>query len=193
MAKKVFIIHGWEGFPEECWFIWLKDELEKRGYQAFVPQMPNTDEPKIEEWVGFLKKLVKPDEETYFVAHSIGCQAVMRYLESLPAKIKIGGALFVGPWFTLTEETSYETKEDKEIAKPWIETPIDFKKVKKHTTNFSAIFSDNDPFVPLSDSDLFKERLGTKITILHNKHHMGAEANMKEFPEVLKEFLKLAK
>ena len=29
--KKVFIIHGWEGYPEEGWFPWLKKELESRG------------------------------------------------------------------------------------------------------------------------------------------------------------------
>jgi hypothetical protein len=28
-AKRVFIIHGWEGYPEEGWFPWLKKELEK--------------------------------------------------------------------------------------------------------------------------------------------------------------------
>ena len=192
--KRVFIIHGWAGFPEECWFIWLKDELEKKGFKAFVPQMPNADEPKIKEWVGFLKKIVKsPDKETYFVAHSIGSQAVIRYLESLPTDVKIGGALLVGPWFSLIEETSYEDELDKKTAKPWLETPIDFEKVKKHTNNFSAIFSDNDQFVPLSDSKLFKKRLNAKIIILHNKKHMGADANLKKFPEALKKFLELSK
>ena len=33
------------------------------------------------------------DENTYFVGHSIGCQAIMRYLESVDVK-KIGGVLF---------------------------------------------------------------------------------------------------
>ena len=27
--KRVFIIHGWDGYPEEGWFPWLKEELEK--------------------------------------------------------------------------------------------------------------------------------------------------------------------
>jgi esterase/lipase len=35
--KKVFIIHGWDGYPEEGWFPWLKKELEKKGFSVFVP------------------------------------------------------------------------------------------------------------------------------------------------------------
>lgn len=190
--KRFFIIHGWSGYPEECWFMWLKKELEKKGFEAYVPQMPNAGEPKIEEWVSFLSELVEnPDGETYFVAHSIGCQTVMRYLERLPEEKKIGGTLFVGGWFNLIEETSYDVEEDREVARPWIETPIDFEKVRIRTDNILAIFSDNDQFVPLSDSDLFKQRLNAKIIILNNKKHMGADAGLTEFPEVLDNLMEM--
>jgi len=37
MAKRVFIIHGWDGYLEEGWFPWLKRELEAAGFAAFVP------------------------------------------------------------------------------------------------------------------------------------------------------------
>jgi len=29
--KRVFIIHGWGGNPEEGWLPWLKKELEAKG------------------------------------------------------------------------------------------------------------------------------------------------------------------
>ena len=28
--QRVFIIHGWDGYPEEGWFPWLKKELEAK-------------------------------------------------------------------------------------------------------------------------------------------------------------------
>ena len=28
--KRAFIIHGWDGYPAEGWFPWLKRELEKK-------------------------------------------------------------------------------------------------------------------------------------------------------------------
>lgn len=188
MAKKVFVIHGWCGNPSEAWFPWLKKELEKRKFHVEVPAMPDTDNPSIETWVPFLKEEVKaPDKGTYFVGHSIGCQAILRYLADIDTKV--GGAVFVAGWFTLT---NLETDEEWETAKPWIETPIDFGKVRKCLPKCSAIFSDSDPFVPLDNSSVFKEKLGAKIIIEKQKGHFTGEDNVKELPSVLKELLEIA-
>ncbi len=39
--KRVFIVHGWDGHPDEQWFPWLKQSLEEKGYCVEVPQMPD--------------------------------------------------------------------------------------------------------------------------------------------------------
>ncbi|MDP2641835.1 MAG: alpha/beta hydrolase [bacterium] len=67
--KRVFIIHGWEGNPEEGWFPWAKKELEKKGFEVNVPSMPDVDgNPEIESRVNFIKELVgTPDESTYTI------------------------------------------------------------------------------------------------------------------------------
>jgi len=182
--KQVYLIHGWGGGPEsESWFPWIKKELEKKGFKIHIPTMPNPNYPKIKEWVGFLEKNIKSvDKNTYFIGHSIGCQTIMRYLERLPKKNKIAGCVFIAGWFNLLE-TAYENpEEEKLIAKPWFETPINFEKIKQHTDNFLAIFSDNDPCVPLSDSKLFEERLNSKIIIKHNEVHFN---ETKQIPEVI--------
>src|SRR3989344_3597771 len=180
--EKAILIHGWEGNPRNCWFPWLKKELEKKNFKVVVPKMPNSDEPKINLWISKLKDVVDfPDEETYFVGHSIGCQAIMRYLETLPEKTKIGGIVFVAGFFNLP---FLETKEEKEIAKPWLNNRINTDKIKMLTKNIVAIFSDDDQDVPLSDSKLFKERLNAKIIIEHNKGHFSDDAGIKELPVV---------
>ncbi|KKQ37224.1 MAG: hypothetical protein US53_C0024G0012, partial [Candidatus Woesebacteria bacterium GW2011_GWA1_37_7] len=51
--------------------------------------------PKIKEWVPFLQEnMSNPDEETHFVGHSIGCQTILRYLETLSEKTKVGMEFF---------------------------------------------------------------------------------------------------
>ncbi|MFA5887673.1 MAG: alpha/beta hydrolase [Candidatus Nanoarchaeia archaeon] len=189
MPKQVFIIHGWGGNPEEGWFPWLKKELEKKRFHVEIPHMPDTDNPKIESWVSFLKKTIKnPDKDTYFVGHSIGCQTILRYLQGINAKI--GGTVFVAGWITLK---GLETDEEWAIAKPWIETPIDFGKVKKSMNKCAAIFSGNDPFVPIDNSNVFKENLGAKIIIEKQKGHFSGSDNVKELPSALKELLDMMK
>jgi len=58
MLKKAFLIHGWEGYPEEGWRPWLKNKLEKEGFSVFVPAMPDTKYPKMDVWLKHLAKIV---------------------------------------------------------------------------------------------------------------------------------------
>lgn len=181
--KKVVIVHGWEGNPENCWFPWLKSELEKRNFKVIIPEMPNTDEPEIESWVEKLKEISgNVDEDTYFIGHSIGCQAIMRYLETLPENTKLGKVIFVAGFFNLP---NLETEEERIIAKPWLEDNIDTEKIRNIPKEIIAIFSDNDPEVPLSDKELFEEELNAKIIISHGKGHFSDDDGIKELPEVL--------
>jgi hypothetical protein len=187
--RSIYLIHGWGGSPEsEKWFKWLNEECRKRNYNLIIPKMPNPDSPKINEWIGFLKKNVKNiDNETYFIGHSVGCQAVMRYLETLNPSVKIKGAVFIAPWMELDKNTIEEEGEESvRIAKPWMETPINFFKIKEHTDNFLCILSDNDPYVPLTNKKFFEEKLGAKIIIKHNEEHFNDTKEIKEIMEFIK-------
>ncbi|VVB73765.1 Serine hydrolase [uncultured archaeon] len=191
MPKRVFIIHGWEGYPEEGWFPWLKKELEAKGYIVEVPSMPESEAPDIGKWVSFLAGVVKKaDKDTFFVGHSIGCQAVLRYLQTVDAKI--GGAVFVAGWVSLTPMAT-RTKEERKIVKPWFETPIDFDRIRKTTRNFVAVFSNNDPYVPLENAETYKNRLGARIIIEKDKGHFSGSDEVTKLPVVLKELLGMAK
>ena len=192
MQKRVFIIHGWDGYPEEGIFPWLKKELQNRGLTVFNPAMPDPLNPKIETWVQFLNDQVgAPDEDTIFFGHSIGAQTILRYLESLPDNSKIGGAVFLAGWINLTDE-AYETDEDALIAKPWIENRLNWDKIKSHANNFIGIFSDSDPLVPISDAKIFENNLGAKIIIEHDKGHFSGSDEVKELPSALESVLEIA-
>lgn len=190
--KRVFIIHGWDGYPEEGWFPWLKKELEMRGFEVFVPKMPDAEKPRIYNWVPKLTELVgMAIENTYFVGHSMGCQTIVRYLETLQENVKVGGAVFVAGFFKhLTDEDDIDTQETR---KHWLETPINFEKIKSHLPKSIAIFSDNDPFVPLDNQDDFRNRLGSKIIIDESKkgHFSGPNDRVIELPVVLESVLSL--
>ena len=183
--KKVYLIHGWGGKGEGGWFDWLKQELPKKGFEVESFDMPNTWQPKIEDWVGFLEEKINfddIDEETYFVGHSIGCQTIMRFLEKLHKHKKIGGCVFVAGWFDLI---GLEQKE-MEIAHPWINSEIHFERILDHCNNFLAIFSDDDPYVHEDEMQKFEENLGAKIILKKGKSHFENEEKISEILEFVK-------
>lgn len=182
-GKYAFIIHGWDGYPEEGWFPWLKAELEKRESTVEIPSMPHPAEPTINDWVGHLAKLVgEPNENIYLIGHSLGCQTILRYLATLEGK-KVGGAVLVAGFFELVP---LGTKEEKAIAKPWLTTPINFSKVKAAINNITVILSDNDEWVPLErNKEIFEQRLSPKIIVEHGRGHFSGSSGIKELPAAL--------
>jgi predicted alpha/beta hydrolase family esterase len=186
--KTVYLIHRWSGGPDADWRIWIGKELRKLGFEVVAPLMPDHDMPVIEKWVGEIADVVKiPSKETYFIGHSIGCQAILRYLETV--KEEIGGAVFVSGWIKLE---NLEDPETREIAEPWIKIPINFSKVRKNLPKSTLIISDNDPYDCFEENkEFFEEKIGSKVVVLHNAGHITEENGFVELPILLEEFKKL--
>jgi predicted alpha/beta hydrolase family esterase len=51
MKQKVIICHAYNTHHYELWYGWLKDNLEKHGYDVEVLNFPNISSPKEVEWV----------------------------------------------------------------------------------------------------------------------------------------------
>ena len=191
-TNKIYIVHCWDGTKEDGWYPWLDKELSNDDNMVYRFNMPNTNIPKIDEWVSFLDKQVDElDENTYFIGHSIGCQTIMRYLQTKDI-CKIGGILFVAPWldllyYAISDEESYNT------AKPWLTENIDFEKIKKFTNNINCIFSDDDYFVSLEQKDKFEKLLNANTVVVSGKGHISQEDNVYELKEILDECKKMIK
>lgn len=182
--KKVYIIHSWEGTSKLFWIPELAEYLNSLGYEVIAPDMPNTDEPVIEEWVRHLSDIAKDiNEETVFVGHSIGCQTIMRFLAEQDKKIN--KCIFVAGWFDLI---NLEDEESEEIARPWIETPIDFKKVKTNIKDILVILGGKDEWVVADKTKFqFEENLDARVKIIKDYGHMdGSLDKLPELEKILK-------
>ncbi|MDO8565798.1 MAG: alpha/beta hydrolase [Candidatus Moranbacteria bacterium] len=189
--KRIFIVHGWAGYPEEGWFPWLKKELETRGFIVVVPQLPDPENPRIEGWVAQLAETVGvPDKDCFFVGHSIGCPTIAHYLESLPDGVTVGGAVFVAGFFRKLTNLEGDAAT-QETAKLWLEAPLDLEKVKSHLAKSVAIFSDNDPYVPLDNQDDFCDKLGSEIIVEHKQGHFSGSTGTTALPIALESVLKI--
>lgn len=187
--KRVVIVHCWEGYPEYCWYPYVKKELESRGFSVQIPAMPDTAEPKLEAWLPALRTAAgQADEELYLIGHSLGCATIMRYLESLSGGVQVGGVVFVA---------GFNNNVGYEEVQSFFETPIDLGKVRASVKNgIVAIHSDDDPHVDLAYSVVFRDKLGAEVIIKPGaKHFSGAiegEASCTELPEVVESIEKIS-
>lgn len=189
MRRRAFIIHGYQGYPEEAWFPWMKRELEKAGYEAALPWMPNPDHAVISEWIGFISGLVgEPDVGTVLIGHSIGGQAVLRYLEGLGATGKaVGITVLVATNFPARPlPGAPEKKIDDKVLVPWFTTGVDPALVSKAAGRCTLILSDNDPYMSLDEARSgFETGIRPRIVIEHGKGHMNDESGITELPSAL--------
>lgn len=182
--KKIYLVHCWDGTSSDGWYPWLEEKINDQNIKLIKFDMPNTANPKIEEWVDYLNSKVDLlNEETYFIGHSIGCQTILRYLETKEITM-IGGILFVAPWLDLLPE-AIEDEDSYNTAQPWINTPIDFEKVKQFTNNISCIFSYNDYFVSIEQEKEFRNKLNANIIIVNNKGHISQDDDVNDLQEIL--------
>ena len=182
---KVVIIHGYGGEPMHGFRPWLKAELEAHGFEVSVPAMPTPDAPRVDEWVAAIAREVGgAGEDCMLVGHSLGCIAILRYLER--AEKKVAGAVLVAGF-------AGKLGGEFSILDNFFAPRLDFARVKKACPKFIAIFSDNDPYVPVSQEKIFREKLGAKTLVLHARGHFSSSEGTTELPEALEAILKLSR
>ena len=188
--NKIYLVHCWEGTKDDGWYPWIDKKISNENNKVIRFNMPNTENPKIEEWIPELNNQVENiDENTYFIGHSIGCQTILRYLETTDVD-KIGGILFVAPWLDLLPEAIAD-EESYNTAQPWLNTSINFDKIKNVTDNITCVFSDDDYFVSIDQKDKFRKLLNAKTIVVSGKGHISAEDGVNELSEIYDKTLEM--
>lgn len=184
---RIFLIHGWGGNPNIDWFPRAKKKLELKGYEVIVPEMPEPDYPKIRPWVNKLNEVIgEARKDDIFVGHSIGCQAIERYLQTLPDDTKVDKVILIAPWIVLTSNTFEEMGENEEVVKSWYHELIDYEKIK-NMAKWTAVFSDDDPFVNYEDNyKVYKDKLNAEIILKNKQGHFAQEQGIADVPFLYK-------
>ncbi len=182
--KRVFIIHGYDATPDDNWFPWLKKELETKGFDVAVPQMPDTANPTLSKWLPHLQQTVgECDEGTFLVGHSLGTITILRFLEALPEDQRAGGIVLVGGF---SESLGFKP------LSTFTEKPLDYEKVKRSAGQVVAIHSTDDESVPYRFGEIIRDKLGAELITLHGLGHINWRSKCFELPEALAAILKMA-
>ena len=164
---------------------WLDAELSARGFTVWRLPMPHSETPTIDDWVGALSDAVgTPDTDTHFIGHSIGVQTIIRYLALRPDHDRVGRVVCVAGWLERGSLTGLEPDEIP-VAKPWVETPVDWERVRMVAGPITAILSDDDPVVVPDNERRFRELLGARVVMEHGKGHFSEDSGVTELPSAL--------
>lgn len=178
--KNALILHGTNATSQSNWFPWLKEQLQDREWNVWVPDLPQPEKPSIERYNQFLlaNKDWQYNQETFLVGHSSGSVATLGLLQDLPAPVVVDTCILVGAF-----QGDLGRKDLKELQKQ----PFDFEVLKSKAKRYIFIHSDNDPHCPfLGAKDLCDKLEGTMIWV-KGGGHFNTETDEKytEFPLVL--------
>lgn len=172
MSRSLVMVPRWAGRPDTDFYIWLEEQLREPP-AAFDTihrlDMPQPAAPTIDGWVSALGAAVGPvpAPSTVFLGHSVGCQAILRYLAALPPGHTVEGALFVAGWFEV--DTPWDT------LRPWLDTPIDLERARAALRRCVVLLSDADPFTSdwRRNSRLWEERMGAEVVLAPGARHFN--------------------
>ena len=173
----IFIIHGTEGYPEENWFPWLKEELEKIDCNVTIPHFPTPKNQTLKNWLNVLEKhKEKLNKDTIVIGHSLGVSFLLNVIEKKPVKCAFLIAGFIG-------KIGHEF--DKNMA-TFAQKKFDWEKIKKNCKRFYILQSDNDPYVKLEKGEELAKNLDTDIILVKNAGHFNESAGYTKFNLLLK-------
>jgi uncharacterized protein len=187
MAKKqILIIHGGNTFAKQSDYIdYLKNtEIDKSrlystidwkqtisdrlgdNYEVLNPRMPNASYARYDEWKIYFEALTKVlENNVILIGHSLGGIFLAKYLSEnkFPKKID---ALFL---LAAPYEKNGESLGDFKLG-----TNLD--KVNKQVKKIYILHSEDDPVVPMTDSDKYISALpSAELVVFEDKGHFNTE------------------
>lgn len=179
---KIYLIHGYTASPKSNWFPNFKKTLENEHIEISILHMPNSQNPKLDEWVEHMDKSIKEyDENTIFIGHSLGCVTILNFLNNkLPQQIK---GLFLVSGFI----------EDSPIPEllEFVKPKLNYNKLTSLTKNNVVISAKDDDIINYKYSQFLAEKLTSKFILLNQGKHFIDRDNFTEFPLLIEAIKKI--
>lgn len=175
------LLHGSFGRPFVNWFPYLRNEIEKRDYVVYTPDLPTgVGYQNYENWSRVLEAYISSgiiNENTVIYAHSIAPIFVCKFL--VDHNIRVKRLVFVcgfNNYFGINEEY------DKVNYTMYFEN---LKDVKDLAEEIICFYSKNDPYVKYESEKEFADIIATKQIVIDDGGHLNAESGYTEFKELL--------
>lgn len=172
VSPSLIVVPRWGGSSRSDFYPWLQTQVAGWWWfgRVHVCDLPDPGTPRLDTWPpAIIEALGASTEETVVLGHSVGCQALLHALASLPTGARVAGMLAVAGWWTV--DRPWPT------IVPWIEQGPDLQRVRAVCPRVSVLLSDDDPFTAdaASNAALWRERLAAEVTVVPGAKHFNGE------------------
>ncbi len=180
--KKVVILHGTDGSPNENWFPWLRKELVARGYDVWVPHLPENHTPNRKLYNDFLFNSGWDFTDNVIVGHSSGAVSILNLLEDDRCPPITTGVL-VGSWSHM-DDTDLDKKQ---FAQLFPSPGFNFDLIKRKAAKLLFIHGDNDPYCPLDQAEWLVKQTDSEIVVIPGGQHfsISLDVSYSKFPKLI--------
>jgi len=164
--KNAILLHGTSCSPESYWFPSIRHYLEGKGYNVWVPQLPDSDVPDLKKQLPYVLNDGKFNEHTVIIGHSAGGPLTLSVLESID--IKINKAILVAGYA--------RPKGDSPKPEPILQKKYNWEKIRRNVKDIIFINSNNDPWgCDDREGRYMFDHLGGTLIVRNGEGHMGSD------------------
>lgn len=186
--KKALILHGWWGNSKENWFPWIEKQLEKKGYEVIIPDLPNSNYPVIEEHLEVIKNTGLTGGDL-LIGHSGWCKLWLQHIEQ--NDLQWLSVIFVAPTYNDIADELWETiLWDAFVSlSNYNNTILNFFKLNRALNAYVVMLSDDDPYInSFSAKQYYGQLDNLSFVDLSWRGHFNTDAWVTELPEI-KEYM----
>lgn len=166
--KSALILHGTSSSPSGNWFHWVEKFMSDRGYDVWLPQLPESETPNINTYNAFLlsNNQFHFNEETVLIGHSSGAVEILSLLQHLPEDVVVGEVYLV---------SAFKDSLGWDALKGLFIEPYDFELIKTKARSITFLHSDDDPYVPSEHARYLSEKLEARLLVFAGQGHFNLE------------------
>jgi predicted alpha/beta hydrolase family esterase len=137
--KTAFIFHGTGADPGMHWFPWLKDELEERDLEVFIPEFPTPEGQSRENWLKVFREYGELlDEDTILIGHSTGAVFAVDVLQEYDTEV--AGCFLVAGFTGALGSERFDP-----LNETFAERDFDWASLRSKADQFYLYHSEDDP------------------------------------------------
>lgn len=185
--KNILILHGSHGNPDKNWYRYLESKAKEKGYEVNIPNLGWIEKMDVEKTCDSILQSNVINSKTIIIGHSSGSVVALNILQHTPQNLVINKTILVAGFvnddlhkelFEIIPKSNYS----KLFMNKW-----NWKKIKNSSKEFVFMYSDNDPYVPLKQSQILYKNLGGRLILVSGAKHFSENTNpkFKEFSEIL--------